>query len=393
MERLVEVVQRRALERSQRGSSAPRRRCWSRARAAPTRRRLRGRTPPQQDRQLHGPRPAGGAGRGRDHRRDLDDAGGRGVPGRTRRLTSSPSSARRGSARPRSRSSLPTLLRERGEDPVAVSADAIAVYEGLDVLAAKPADRAARAPAGVMSCRSTRSSAPAGSRRWRMPRSTICWTTGRTPIVVGGTGLYLRAALTELDLRPPVEPDLRAGLERELAEVGPAALHGRLSPATAAAVHPNDRKRIVRALELEQTGTAPHPASGPAVVRGAAAPHRAVRDRRWTATRSGPGSRRGWARCSPAARSRRSSAPSSGARRARRARRSGSRRSPPTSPARSSLDEVRARIERGHRAYVRRQLTWMRKLVRGGDDRPHRPVGARRGRSGSPRPPSRLAPP
>ena len=72
--------------------------------------------------------------------------------------------------------------------------------------------------------------------------------------MVGGTGLYLRAALTELDLKPPPDPACASELERELAELGPAALHGRLRPRRAAAVHPNDRKRIVRALELERMG-------------------------------------------------------------------------------------------------------------------------------------------
>ena len=155
---------------------------------------------------------------------------------------------------------LADLLRARGEDPVAVSADAIAVYEGLDVLAAKPATD--RLEHRLVSCVPIEEEFSAG-RFAELAHAEIdgLLAEGRTPIVVGGTGLYLRAALTELDLRPPVEPDLRAGLERELAEVGPATLHGRLSPETAASVHPNDRKRIVRALELEQAGTAPHPAS------------------------------------------------------------------------------------------------------------------------------------
>ena len=182
---------------------------------------------------------------------------------------------------------LADLLRARGEDPVAVSADAIAVYEGLDVLAAKPATD--RLEHRLVSCVPIEEEFSAG-RFAELAHAEIdgLLAEGRTPIVVGGTGLYLRAALTELDLRPPVEPDLRAGLERELAEVGPATLHGRLSPQTAASVHPNDRKRIVRALELEQSRHGPAPRLRSAVVRGAAAPHGAVRDRHGSRRARGP---------------------------------------------------------------------------------------------------------
>jgi tRNA dimethylallyltransferase len=80
---------------------------------------------------------------------------------------------------------------------------------------------------------------------------------GRRPIVVGGTGLYLRAALTELDLKPPPAPGLRERWERELADRGAEALHGELAsraPAAAAEVDPTDRSRIVRSLELLDMG-------------------------------------------------------------------------------------------------------------------------------------------
>ena len=148
----------------------------------------------------------------------------------------------------------------RRADPVGVSADAIAVYEGLDVLAAKPPTD--RLEYRMVSCVPIDEEFSAGRyAELAHPEIDGLVEQGRVPIVVGGTGLYLRAALTELDLRPPPEPDLRARLEQELAEVGPASLHGRLSTATAQAVHPNDRKRIVRALELELMGSAPHPRS------------------------------------------------------------------------------------------------------------------------------------
>jgi len=75
---------------------------------------------------------------------------------------------------------------------------------------------------------------------------------GRTPIVVGGTGLYLRAALADLTLPPAPEPGERERWERFYDE-GPESAHSRLAeldPEAAAAVHPNDRRRVVRGLEL-----------------------------------------------------------------------------------------------------------------------------------------------
>jgi tRNA dimethylallyltransferase len=80
---------------------------------------------------------------------------------------------------------------------------------------------------------------------------------GRRPIVVGGTGLYLRAALCDLDLRPQPPAELRARRERQLEASGPEALHAELrdrAPAAAATIEPTDRSRIVRALELLDMG-------------------------------------------------------------------------------------------------------------------------------------------
>jgi tRNA dimethylallyltransferase len=85
---------------------------------------------------------------------------------------------------------------------------------------------------------------------------------GARPIVVGGTGLYLRAALAELELRPPPEPGVRERLMADVTARGPERLHAELAqhaPAVAAGIDPRDRHRIVRALELEVQGalTAP----------------------------------------------------------------------------------------------------------------------------------------
>jgi tRNA dimethylallyltransferase len=80
---------------------------------------------------------------------------------------------------------------------------------------------------------------------------------GRTPLVVGGTGLYFRAALAELALPPAPAPGARERWERLYDERGSAAAHarlGKLDPAAAERVHPNDRRRVVRALELAEAG-------------------------------------------------------------------------------------------------------------------------------------------
>jgi tRNA dimethylallyltransferase len=86
---------------------------------------------------------------------------------------------------------------------------------------------------------------------------------GRTPVVVGGTGLYLRGALAELELPPPPAPGVRERWGRLYDETGAQAAHRRLAeldPAAASAVHPNDRRRVVRALELAESGASLAPA-------------------------------------------------------------------------------------------------------------------------------------
>jgi tRNA dimethylallyltransferase len=80
---------------------------------------------------------------------------------------------------------------------------------------------------------------------------------GETPVVVGGTGLYLRAALAELSLPPKPAPGARERWSALYEARGGEAAHELLSeldPAAAAAVHPNDRRRVVRALELAEAG-------------------------------------------------------------------------------------------------------------------------------------------
>jgi tRNA dimethylallyltransferase len=80
---------------------------------------------------------------------------------------------------------------------------------------------------------------------------------GRTPIVVGGSGLWFQAALTEVQLPPDVPAGARRRWERLYDRFGPEVAHGLLQgrdPRAAAQVHANDRKRVVRALELWSAG-------------------------------------------------------------------------------------------------------------------------------------------
>jgi tRNA dimethylallyltransferase len=87
--------------------------------------------------------------------------------------------------------------------------------------------------------------------------------SGRTPVLAGGTGLYLRAAIGTLDLPPKVEPGVRERAQRLYDRVGPERAHELLAaqdPAAAAAIHPNDRRRVARALELLEVGASLQPA-------------------------------------------------------------------------------------------------------------------------------------
>jgi tRNA dimethylallyltransferase len=153
------------------------------------------------------------------------------------------------------------LLRERGEDPVAISCDAIQVYHGLQVLsgAASPGERARleHRMLGIVTIDDEFSAGRFAQLAHREIDELL--GDGRRPIVVGGTGLYLRAALSDLDLRPPVPEEIRRGVEEEMAAQGPERLHAELDPDLAATIHPHDRKRIARTLELQRAGLEPPP--------------------------------------------------------------------------------------------------------------------------------------
>ncbi len=155
------------------------------------------------------------------------------------------------------------MLRERGEDPVAVNCDSIQVYRGLEILSGcASAEEQARLEHRLLGIVGVEEEFSAG-RYAQLAHTEIdgLLAQGRRPIVVGGTGLYLRAALAELDLRPPVPSAVRAEVEADLATRGSESLHAELSPELASGVHPNDRKRIVRLTELQRLGIAPHTSS------------------------------------------------------------------------------------------------------------------------------------
>jgi tRNA dimethylallyltransferase len=150
-------------------------------------------------------------------------------------------------------------LREQGERPVAVSADALQVYQGLETLtgAASPRERALLEHR-LLSFLPVDASFSAGQYA-ELAHAEVdgILAAGEQPIVVGGTGLYLRAALTELSLRPPPPQGVRDRWLAELELRGPEALHRALSeraPWAAADIDPTDRQRVVRALELFDAG-------------------------------------------------------------------------------------------------------------------------------------------
>jgi tRNA dimethylallyltransferase len=150
-------------------------------------------------------------------------------------------------------------LRGLGEDPVAVSADALQVYAGLETLTgtATAAERAAleHRLISVLPVDATFSAGQYSELAHEQIDTLLA--EGRRPIVVGGTGLYLRAALTELSLRPPPPQGVRERWTEELERRGPVALHATLvqrAPWAAATIEPTDRQRIVRALELLDMG-------------------------------------------------------------------------------------------------------------------------------------------
>jgi tRNA dimethylallyltransferase len=250
-------------------------------------------------------------------------------------------------------------LRARGEHPVAVSADALQVYAGLETLTGVP-DRAHRARLEHRLI----SFLPVDARFSVAEYASLAHAQidgllaeGATPVVVGGTGLYLRAALADLELRPPPPEGVRERWEAELLARGPEALHAHLAreaPWAAESIDPRDRHRIVRSLELLDQGALERP-EGP--------------NRLWTHDTRHPTDLIGlvrereelYARID----ARVDAMIAAGAvEEVRRAHAAGASE---TARAALGFEELLARdadaMKRRTRNYARRQLTWMRKLA------------------------------
>jgi tRNA dimethylallyltransferase len=151
-----------------------------------------------------------------------------------------------------------------------VNADSMQLYRGMDIGTAKltPAERAG-VPHHVLDIWDvTEPASVAGYQRRARAAIDDIRARGRVPLLVGGSGLYVRAVLERFEF-PGTDAGLRAALEAELAEVGAAALHARLAaadPGAAAGILPSNGRRIVRALEVVEltgrgfTATLPDPA-------------------------------------------------------------------------------------------------------------------------------------
>jgi tRNA dimethylallyltransferase len=139
-----------------------------------------------------------------------------------------------------------------------VSADSMQAYRGLPLLTAQP-ERPTRL-VGIWPL--SREGSVAEYARLAHREIDALLAAGASPVLAGGTGLYLRAALVDLELPPAPSRDLRAHWERLYDRLGPERAHAVLTgrdPEAAAHLHQNDRRRVVRALELTELGSSLRP--------------------------------------------------------------------------------------------------------------------------------------
>ena len=153
-------------------------------------------------------------------------------------------------------------------DGEAINADSMQLYRGMDIGTAKlTPDEMRGVPHHLLDIWDVTVTASVAEYQ-RLSDAAIAeiHARGRVPVLVGGSGLYVRAALDHLEF-PGTDPAVRARLEADLAADGPAAMHERLharDPASAAAILPSNGRRIVRALEVIEITGRPFSASMPA---------------------------------------------------------------------------------------------------------------------------------
>lgn len=140
-----------------------------------------------------------------------------------------------------------------------INADSMQLYRGMDIGTAKLTEAERQGvPHHLLDIWPVTERAAVAEYQ-RLARAAIgrLVAEGRPAILVGGSGLYVHATLDDFEF-PGTDPELRADLEAQLAEVGSGAMHARLTaadPAAAAAILPSNGRRIVRALEvIEMTG-------------------------------------------------------------------------------------------------------------------------------------------
>ena len=160
-----------------------------------------------------------------------------------------------------------SLTLARTLDGEVVNADSMQLYQGMDIGTAKLtlAERAG-VPHHLLDIWPVTQAASVAEYQL-LARQAIddIRSRGRTPVLVGGSGLYVRAATDNFRF-PGTDPEVRASLEAELSRIGAAALHARLAqldPAAAAAILPGNGRRIVRALEVIELSGQPFSATLP----------------------------------------------------------------------------------------------------------------------------------
>ncbi len=136
-----------------------------------------------------------------------------------------------------------------------ISVDSAMIYRGMDIGTAKPtADELARAPHRLIDiCDPAETFSAADFRRQALTAMAEITAAGRVPLLVGGTMMYFKALLYGMSGLPSASPDMRRALEKEAADRGWEDLHRELQerdPVAAERIHPNNRQRLLRALEV-----------------------------------------------------------------------------------------------------------------------------------------------